>query len=90
MDYKLINYYCQGSAADITKQALVEWYEGGAQARFLCTVYDEIDLTAAIETAKEEMQWLKEVMEMPRLDIPMLSTGKHGPNWGALIKGDPQ
>jgi hypothetical protein len=50
------------------------------------TVYDEINISASHDTADEEMTWLREVMEAPRLDVPMLSSGKRGPNWGSLEK----
>lgn len=82
MDYKLINYYCQGSAADITKQALIEWHAAKKDARFMVTVYDEINLSAPAEVAAREMAFLREVMEAPRLCIDMLSSPKHGLSWG--------
>jgi DNA polymerase-1 len=85
MDYKLINYYCQGSAADLTKEALCMWYYGtGRRARFLVTVYDEINISTAVEDAEIEMEWLKEAMEFDRLDVAMLTSGKRGPSWGEL------
>lgn len=86
MSYKLINYYCQGSAADITKEAMACWHEAGHAARFLLQVYDEINISAPIEAAADEMALLKHAMELPRLDVDMLSSGKKGPNWGTLEK----
>jgi hypothetical protein len=32
---------------------------------------------------------LRETMEARRLDVPMLSDGKHGFSWGDLVAGDP-
>lgn len=90
--YKLINYLVQGSAADYTKQCIIEWYshpDRDPSDRFLCTVYDEINMNAPAERAREAMRVLREVMEQPRIDIPMLTTPKYGPNWGALTKGEP-
>lgn len=84
--YKLLNYLVQGSAADLTKQALIDWGNAGAAARFLVTVYDEINLSAAPERAVGEMALLRTVMEAPRLSVPMLSDGKMGPSWGRLEK----
>ena len=84
--YKLINYLIQGSAADLTKQALIDWHAAGPRSRFLVTVYDEADVSAPAEYVKEEMALLKEVMEAKRLDVPMLSSGKAGPSWGLLEK----
>jgi len=89
-DYKLINYYAQASAADITKEALCSWYESGPKARFLVQVYDEVDLSSPVECAVEEMQRLKHFMELPRLSIPMLTSPKHGPSWGDAKQCKPE
>lgn len=93
-DYKLINYIIQGSAADLTKQVIIEWDEWNRaqrhdlQARFLIQVYDEINIEAPIAYVPEHMGLLRKVMEMPRLGItvPILSDGKLGLNWGELEK----
>lgn len=86
-EYKLINYLIQGSAADITKQAIIDWHNHPDRtARFLVSVYDEIDVSAAIDRADAEMEILRTEMERPRLTVPMLSDGKRGPSWGSLVK----
>jgi DNA polymerase I-like protein with 3'-5' exonuclease and polymerase domains len=87
-EYKLINYLIQGSAADVTKQALIDWHSArDRHARFLVTVYDEINISAPRgAVADKQMDLLREVMELPRLTVPMLSSGKRGPNWGELKK----
>lgn len=88
-EYKLINYLVQGSAADATKEALCRWYYGGAAAsgaRFLLTVYDEINVSAPIGCAAQGMAFLRKVMDGIELDVPLLSDGKWGPNWGTLEK----
>lgn len=85
--YKLINYLCQGSAADITKEALILWdSDDRVTARFLVTVYDEINASAAKKDRVRQMRLLKEHMESIKLDLLMLSSGKYGPNWGTLEK----
>ena len=84
--YKLINYLVQGSAADLTKQALIDWHAAGPKSRFLVTVYDEINLSSPVEHADSEMALLRDVMEAPRLSVPMRSSGKRGPTWGDLVK----
>jgi DNA polymerase I-like protein with 3'-5' exonuclease and polymerase domains len=89
-DYKLINYLCQGGAADFTKQVLIDWHGHPLRrSRFLVTVYDELNISAHRELAVQQMRVLKECMEERRLSVPMLSDAKYGPNWGALIKGEP-
>lgn len=87
--YKLINYLIQGSAADITKEAICRWHEGGGTnngTRFLLTVYDEVNLSVPRVCVKESMAWLHEVMESVELDCPMRSSGKIGSSWGKLEK----
>lgn len=80
--YKLLNYLIQGSAADQTKQCLIDWnkarYPG---SHFLTQVYDEINISAPIEEAKDHMDNLREIMEQDRLDCPMRTEGFIGDNW---------
>lgn len=88
-EYKLINYLVQGSAADATKEALCRWYYGGGTtlgARFLLTVYDEINISAPRGVQSICMDFLRETMNGIELDVPLLSDGKRGPNWGTLEK----
>ncbi len=88
--YKLINYAIQGGAADFTKRAIIDWWNHpGRKARFLVTVYDEINITSG--AVVQQMKVLKEAMEQQRLgmSVKMLSDAKTGPNWGALVKGEP-
>lgn len=86
-EYKLINYLVQGSAADLTKQSIIDWHSAARKcSRFLVTVYDEINISAPPDTEQYEMNLLREVMEAPRLTVPMRSSGKKGPNWGELTK----
>lgn len=89
-EYKLINYLVQGSAADITKQALIDWYNNPYRAsRFLVTIYDEINVSSPIGIAKAQMRMLQEEMCKQRLArCPMLSDGKVGERWGAVVKED--
>lgn len=90
-EYKLINYLIQGSAADITKDAMIAWDDhGDRDARFLVQVYDEINIVTEKDKAAQQMQVLKECMEMDRIDVQMLSDGKYGSSWGDLTKGDPK
>jgi DNA polymerase I-like protein with 3'-5' exonuclease and polymerase domains len=86
--YKLINYIVQGSAADLTKQALIDWHgHPDRAARFLVTVYDEINISAPPgPEALFQMELLKMVMERDRITVPMKSDGKRGRSWGTLEK----
>ena len=83
-EYKLLNYLIQGSAADCTKEAVIRHDEVVKDERFLVTVYDEVNISMPKRDVKGSMQRLREVMEGIEFDVPMLSDGKTGPNWGEL------
>lgn len=88
-EYKGINYEIQGSAADITIQAILDWHDDprrAPSARLLVQVYDEINVSAPRDCAEHQMAVLKEVMERDRLTVPMRSDGKWGESWGTLEK----
>jgi DNA polymerase-1 len=92
--YKLINYEVQGSAADFTKETIIQWDAHNKElgnrdrARFLLQVYDELLLSAPQPLARPHMRMLKDVMEQPRLSVPMRSSGKSGLTWGDMTKWD--
>lgn len=88
-EYKGINYVIQGSAADLTIQSIIDWYEDprrDPRSRLLVQIYDEIDASLPADCWEEQMMVLREAMEKERLSVPMLSDAKAGPNWGALEK----
>lgn len=88
-EYKLLNYLVQGSAADITKQSLIDWHRHPLRdkaSRFLVTVYDEINVSMPESDVTAQMAVLKDVMNADRLDCPMRSTAKIGPSWGDAKK----
>lgn len=83
-EYKLLNYLCQGSAADVTKQAMINYNEHPKRrGRFLAQVYDEMNVSSG-PNPKAEMAVLRDSMESvsKELDVAMLSEGKIGPTWG--------
>lgn len=83
-EYKRLNYLVQGSAADCTKQAIINYHKAKKDGRFLVTVHDEINISAPKGVWKKEMKILKEAMEGIPFDVPMLSDGKVGNSWGNL------
>lgn len=86
-EYKLLNYLVQGSAADATKEAIIRWNSHPKRdARFLVTVYDEINISAKTKKVTQQMEILRQCMEGLEFDVPMLSDGKTGPRWGELSK----
>lgn len=80
--YKLLNYLIQGSAADQTKQAIIDWeatrYPG---SKFLATVHDEVNISVPMDEWQDHMEHLRETMDAPRGDCPMRSEGFVGVNW---------
>lgn len=83
--YKLLNYLIQGSAADQTKEALIDWHENRDwETVFLATVHDEINISAPKDNWKPQMSRLTGCMNRDRFDVPMLSEGFQGPNWADL------
>lgn len=82
--YKLLNYLIQGSAADMTKEALIQYDARATKGTFLVTVHDEINVSGGREALWE----LREIMESPLVpcDVKMLTDGKMGPTWGDLKK----
>lgn len=87
-EYKLLNYLCQGSAADVTKQAMINYNDHPKRkGRFLVQVYDEMNVSSGRNPAAE-MAVLREAMECvsESMDVPMLSEGKSGPSWGVQEK----
>lgn len=84
-EYKLLNYLIQGSAADVTKEAIIRYHEHPKKrGRMVVQVHDEIDISADKRVFKEEMLVLRECMESIEMDVWMKSDGEYGPNWGSL------
>jgi DNA polymerase I-like protein with 3'-5' exonuclease and polymerase domains len=93
--YKLLNYIIQPSAADMTKQAIIDYdSHPKREGRFLVTVYDEANISTpslkglSVKAKKDcvarEMAVLRSCMETQSCSVPMLSDGKIGPSWGEL------
>lgn len=81
-EYKLLNYLIQGSAADQTKQSIIEWNSGRRWGDiFLATVHDEINLSVPRDDWERSMSHLRVSMDRDRLDVPMRSEGFMGKNW---------
>lgn len=83
-EYKMLNYLIQGSAADCTKQALINYAMVKKHGRFLVTVHDEINISVPRRHLKSELRILQESMEKVAFDVPMLTDAKAGTNWSTL------
>ena len=76
--YKALNRLIQGSAADMTKKAMVELYKEGIIPHI--QVHDELDISVIndLEAAK-----IKDIMENAvDLEVPNKVDYESGPNWG--------
>lgn len=85
-EYKLLNYLIQGSAADQTKQCIIEWDKlKGPEDVFMATVHDEINISAPEDQELGAMETLTIAMEdVCKFDVPMRSEGFSGPSWGEV------
>lgn len=83
--YKLVNYLIQGSAADQTKQAIIEYHRMKDHGRWMLQVHDELAVSCPKSRVKGEMSLLKIAMEtaLP-MDVPCLSEGAVGLNFHEL------
>jgi DNA polymerase-1 len=83
-EYKLLNTLIQGSAADMTKDAMLA-YEADPKrvGQLVLSVHDELVVVVPRAAAKEELARLRAAMEGVPLDAPLLSDGKMGQSWGS-------
>jgi DNA polymerase I-like protein with 3'-5' exonuclease and polymerase domains len=79
--YRALNRLIQGSAADQTKQAMVNlWKEVGVVP--MIQIHDELNVSVANETQVKE---IKEIMESAvELHVPVKCDAEVGPNWGEI------
>ena len=78
--YKSLNKLIQGSAADMTKQAMVKLHKEGILAHI--QVHDELDFS--IES-KQQADKIKDIMiHAVDLEVPNKVDDEYGPNWGEI------
>ena len=78
--YKALNRLIQGSAADMTKKAMVDLYEKGIIPHI--QIHDELCLSVK---SKEDTKIIKEIMESAiLLEIKNKVNYKKGKNWGII------
>lgn len=93
-EYKMINTLIQGSAADVTKQAIVNLQESIKRNNvcdkmsFMLSIHDEIVVSCDKLFIKKGMSILKDAMESVECDVKLLSEGAVGFNLGKLIDYD--
>jgi DNA polymerase I-like protein with 3'-5' exonuclease and polymerase domains len=78
--YKALNKLIQGSAADMTKKAMIDLYKEGLLAHI--QIHDELDFS--IES-KSQAKKIKDIMENAvDLKVPNKVDYESGPNWGEI------
>ena len=76
--YKALNKLIQGSAADMTKKAMVDLYKEGIIPHI--QVHDELDISVNDNADK-----IKKIMESAvELEVPNKVDYESGPNWGTI------
>ena len=76
--YKAMNRLIQGSAADMTKKAMLDLYEEGVLAH--TQVHDELNISV---TDKKEVEKISEIMrDCVELKVPNIVDAEIGPSWG--------
>lgn len=85
-EYKLLNYLIQGSAADCTKEAMINYDAACRYGVFTVQVYDEMNMSCPPECMEQEMRILSECMADVKFDVPMLSDGSYGANYQDLTE----
>ena len=78
--YKALNKLIQGSAADMTKKAMVDLYKEGLLAHI--QIHDELDFSIESEAQADK---IKQIMEQAvELKVPNKVDYESGPNWGEI------
>jgi DNA polymerase-1 len=88
-EYKMLNYLVQGSSADQTKQAMVNFHGAskGTASLFQLSVHDELVVAAPRDRLglRKAANLLREAMvEALPLDVPVTVDMEYGDNWGAM------
>jgi len=78
--YKALNKLIQGSAADMTKKAMIELHKASVIPHI--QVHDELDISVK---SKKHVTMIKEIMEdAVSLEVPNKVDYESGPNWGII------
>lgn len=88
--YKLVNILIQGSSADMTKEAMIRYYNHPDRfGSIFMQVHDEIVVETDAEHMHTDMAILKWAMdEIPGWDVPLMSDGAFGYSFGKMEKYD--
>ena len=78
--YKALNKLIQGSAADMTKKAMIDLYKQGIIPHI--QVHDELDISVKDD---KQVKQIIEIMESAvKLEVPNKVDYESGENWGKI------
>lgn len=80
-DYKQLNYLVQGSSAEQTKDAVIEYDQIKVHGKLILLVHDEMIAMVPEKHYKKEMAILKQAMHKSKIDTPIRSSGSYGVRW---------
>ena len=80
MTYKALNKLIQGSAADMTKQSMLNLYREGIVPHI--QIHDELDIS--VESDKQAKKIIEIMEEAVKLKIPNKVDYESGNNWGEI------
>ena len=80
--YKALNKLIQGSAADMTKKAMLELYKEGITPHI--QIHDELDISIPIGEKDNSKDIIKIMETAVKLQIPNKVDYESGPNWGNI------
>ena len=78
--YKALNKLIQGSAADMTKQAMLDLYREGVIPHI--QIHDELDIS--VESPKQAKKIIEIMENAVKLKIPNKVDYESGDNWGEI------
>ena len=78
--YKALNKLIQGSAADMTKKAMLDLYKSGIVAHI--QIHDEVDIS--VESPQKAEEIIKIMEEAVELQVPNKVDYESGSNWGDI------
>ena len=80
--YKALNKLIQGSAADMTKKAMLELHKKGIVPHI--QIHDELDISIPLGEGDNSKEIIKTMEEAVKLQIPNKVDYESGANWGII------
>jgi DNA polymerase-1 len=83
--FKSLNTLIQGSGADMTKQAMINYWLVAKDSRLLLSLHDELIISARVDVVQREADKLAACMiNSFKLDVPLIADAKIGANFAEV------